>query len=436
MARQRRPGRGRRGANPGGPGGGAWRGDLVPPGFRGLGVMRPPRLRCTAERGDAAELRRGPRCSRAGELGRGRGGGPRQVGLRPGAIRRLGVVPGISGRAPLRARWPKGLGCGRLQVLAKPGVEGRAARSSVAQRFPTPRRRRTRASGAASGWARRGSRPGFAAFGMGFGRAFESCPIRQSYRTSPPHDKRGGFRATQRDKPPRKTHHAAVIRADLDLLADPPRDIQERRFRAASAGARAQGAPQRKPRRRQAFPPPAPIPAWARASGRAGEGEPLFAAGAGLALLDAFCAPIRPPPGRCAPAWRCRAPRPAPKSCASTPTQPRCATSASPSATRSGPRRTSCRCGATGAEPAAQPRPQPDCRRSGAARPGRGPERPRSEPEGLRRGGRSGFGGRKGRRPGVLRPPGRPSGPSRNFGALGVRHASSPSGCAGRGPCR
>ena len=32
----------------------------------------------------------------------------------------------------------------------------------------------------------------------------------------------------------------------------------------------------------------APIPSWARASGRAGEGGPLFAAGAGLALLDAF----------------------------------------------------------------------------------------------------------------------------------------------------
>ena len=115
------------GANPGGPGGGAWRGDLVPLGFRGLGVMWPPGLRCTAERGDAAQLRRGPRCSRAGELGRGRGGGPRQLELRPGAIRRLGVVPGISGRAPLRARWSKGLGCGRLQALAKPGVGGRAA---------------------------------------------------------------------------------------------------------------------------------------------------------------------------------------------------------------------------------------------------------------------------------------------------------------------
>ncbi len=39
----------------------------------------------------------------------------------------------------------------------------------------------------------------------------------------------------------------------------------------------------------QSFPSPAvtPVPAWARANGRAGEGDPLFAAGAGLALLDA-----------------------------------------------------------------------------------------------------------------------------------------------------
>ena len=40
----------------------------------------------------------------------------------------------------------------------------------------------------------------------------------------------------------------------------------------------------------QPFPPlaAAPVPSWARASGRAGQGDPLFAAGAGLALLDAF----------------------------------------------------------------------------------------------------------------------------------------------------
>jgi Protein of unknown function (DUF1403) len=36
-----------------------------------------------------------------------------------------------------------------------------------------------------------------------------------------------------------------------------------------------------------AFPSPAPVPAWARASGRAGRDDPLFFAGAGLALLDA-----------------------------------------------------------------------------------------------------------------------------------------------------
>ncbi len=129
-----------RGANPRGPGGGAWRGDWVPPGFRGAGVARPPGLRCRAERGDVAQLRRGPRCSRAGELGRGRGGGPRRGGPRPVAIRRLGAVPGVSGSAPLRARWPKGLGCGRLQAFAKPGVRAGGPRPQASRtRFPTPR---------------------------------------------------------------------------------------------------------------------------------------------------------------------------------------------------------------------------------------------------------------------------------------------------------
>ena len=47
-------GRAARRANPGVPGGGAWRGDLIPPGLRGLGVMGLPGGRCTAERGDAA----------------------------------------------------------------------------------------------------------------------------------------------------------------------------------------------------------------------------------------------------------------------------------------------------------------------------------------------------------------------------------------------
>jgi len=47
---------------------------------------------------------------------------------------------------------------------------------------------------------------------------------------------------------------------------------------------------------------PGPAPAWARASGRAGEGEALFSAGAGLALLDG-CLRRDPPT---AGALRCR----------------------------------------------------------------------------------------------------------------------------------
>ena len=63
------------GANKGGPGGDAWRGDWVPLGFRRAGVARPPGLRCTAGRGDVAKRLRCPRCNGVGELGRRRGGG-------------------------------------------------------------------------------------------------------------------------------------------------------------------------------------------------------------------------------------------------------------------------------------------------------------------------------------------------------------------------
>ena len=193
-----------RGANPGVPGGGAWRGDLIPPGFRGLGVMWPPGVRCTAERGDAAQLRRGPRCSRAGELGRGRGRGPRQLGLRPGAIRRRGVVPGISGRAPLSGPMVQGLGVWPIAGSRQTGRWGQGRGSTVAPCFPTPRQaqrsppeRPLGGPGGAQGLVLR-------RLAWGFGRAFESCPIRQSYRTFSTHDKPGGFRATQRDKAPRK----------------------------------------------------------------------------------------------------------------------------------------------------------------------------------------------------------------------------------------
>ena len=110
-------------------------------------------------------------------------------------------------------------------------------------------------------------------------------PIMQTYRTSPHHDKRGAFSATNRDKAPQTIYHAPVIRADLTLVPDPLVDLSEAipapARRRAGNGRIAATIPET-----PAFPPPLAVPAWARASGRAGE-DPLFAAGAGLALLDA-----------------------------------------------------------------------------------------------------------------------------------------------------
>jgi Protein of unknown function (DUF1403) len=80
---------------------------------------------------------------------------------------------------------------------------------------------------------------------------------------------------------------APVIRADADSFLEPIADLV-----AGSADAprdkRRKTHDAREPQERQAFAPPAPVPSWAKVSGRAGEGEALFAAGAGLALLDAF----------------------------------------------------------------------------------------------------------------------------------------------------
>ena len=76
-----------------------------------------------------------------------------------------------------------------------------------------------------------------------------------------------------------------MIRADFDLLAGLASDSAERVDAPPATRARAKTTSLAKTPERQAF-PPAPIPAWARASGRAGEGDPLFAAGAALALLD------------------------------------------------------------------------------------------------------------------------------------------------------
>jgi hypothetical protein len=77
-----------------------------------------------------------------------------------------------------------------------------------------------------------------------------------------------------------------VIRADLlaGLATDPDATAPAR----PTTGARAQKNRSNLLRQRD-FPsaPSVPLPSWARASGRA-DGDPLFAAGAGLALLDSF----------------------------------------------------------------------------------------------------------------------------------------------------
>ena len=68
-----------------------------------------------------------------------------------------------------------------------------------------------------------------------------------------------------------------------------------------------------------------------------------------------FSAAIRPPPGRCAPAWRFRAPPRPPRSSGSTPTTGRCAICASPSATPSALWRGCSRFWRDARQPAAQP---------------------------------------------------------------------------------
>jgi hypothetical protein len=81
-----------------------------------------------------------------------------------------------------------------------------------------------------------------------------------------------------------------VIRPDLTLVSDSIADLGEaipaaarRNAGTGRSAARASKAPEI-----QTLPPPATVPAWARASGRAGGTDPLFAAGASLALLDAY----------------------------------------------------------------------------------------------------------------------------------------------------
>jgi Protein of unknown function (DUF1403) len=96
-------------------------------------------------------------------------------------------------------------------------------------------------------------------------------------------------------------HHAQVIRADLTLVPDPLAELREAVPALGVSQARTKANSPKAPEIKT-FPPPAAVPAWARASGRAGESAPLFFAAAGLALLDAFLR--REPP--CAGALRSR----------------------------------------------------------------------------------------------------------------------------------
>jgi Protein of unknown function (DUF1403) len=75
-----------------------------------------------------------------------------------------------------------------------------------------------------------------------------------------------------------------VIRADLTLVPEP---IAKRREAVPALGVRQARAKTHSPKAPEikTFPPPA-VPAWARAHGRAGVSDPLFFAGAALALLD------------------------------------------------------------------------------------------------------------------------------------------------------
>jgi hypothetical protein len=108
----------------------------------------------------------------------------------------------------------------------------------------------------------------------------------EAYRTSLAPHKRGGLLVAKRDKPPPKTHHAPVIRTEFQPLADAPPDPLDHAPAAFRQPSCAKPTSTKAPET-QAAPPPAPIPAWARASGGAGQGDRLFFAGAGLALLDA-----------------------------------------------------------------------------------------------------------------------------------------------------
>jgi hypothetical protein len=92
-----------------------------------------------------------------------------------------------------------------------------------------------------------------------------------------------------------------VIRAEPNPIVLPAAPLESGSRDAPRRRGRGKPKAEKTPER-QTFAPPALAPSWARAAGRAGEGDALFAAGASLALLDAFLR--RDPP--CAGALRQR----------------------------------------------------------------------------------------------------------------------------------
>ena len=114
--------------------------------------------------------------------------------------------------------------------------------------------------------------------------------------------------AHKRDKAPPKIHHAPRDSRRPRPARRPCRRPRRARVPAPppTAPARAKRTAAKTPEQATPFRRRPPVPAWARASGRAGQGDPLFFAGAGLALLDAHLRRDPPAAGRAA-----RPPRPA-----------------------------------------------------------------------------------------------------------------------------
>ena len=208
MARRRRPGRGcrrRRPARPGrrrlarrhGPAGrpaGALASCAQP-----LALRAPTRLRLRGLAGMsssrfAGRARTGsrkadqPAVEAAGREGRGRGGRPRS-GPDASLIRRLGAVPRRQRKRA--ASGPDGAEAwGVVDCRPAPSrASGRAAAPSATgaspRRFPTPRPSLERLLSAFRSRSRRPQGRDFRRFAWRLGRASESCPIRQAYRTSP-----------------------------------------------------------------------------------------------------------------------------------------------------------------------------------------------------------------------------------------------------------